>query len=43
MTHVGLDKHLQKQPKDKKINVPEHENTNISSKIPENNEKILTQ
>jgi hypothetical protein len=43
MTHVGLDKHLQEQPEDKEIAASEHEDTNISSIMPENNEKISTQ
>ncbi|MFL6343467.1 MAG: hypothetical protein ACJ72U_18230, partial [Nitrososphaeraceae archaeon] len=31
------------QPEDKEINISEHENTNIYSKIPDNNEKIRAQ
>jgi hypothetical protein len=33
VTHVGLDKHLQEQPRDNETNTSEHENTNISEKI----------
>jgi hypothetical protein len=40
VTHVGLDRHLQEQLEDKEINTLEQENTNISNKNQENNEKI---
>jgi hypothetical protein len=43
MTHVGLDKHLQEQSGHNEINTSEHENTNISTKKAENNEKVAAQ
>jgi hypothetical protein len=43
VAHVGLDKHLQEQYEDKEIATSEHENTNISNKTIENNEKITSQ
>jgi hypothetical protein len=43
MTHVGLDKHLQEQPEDKEIVSSEHDNTNISNKKADNDEKIISQ
>jgi hypothetical protein len=43
MTHVGLDKHLQERPEDNGIVTSGHNNTNISNKNQENNEKIADQ
>ena len=43
MTHVGLDQHLQEQHMDKETIASEQENTSISNKKLENNEKTLAQ